>query len=242
MQQPDEKPQMFYKPKINPIMPPTMRCIEKPQAPLLPQQNFQQCRSSDDFFNRNLQQLADLNSNPFVMNRGGDITMSTTMPTDLVNQMMNSSYQQSQQKYRANCFYDGLTSNQSFYDRNLKFQQQQQQMQSMKRDFYNSSGMSSTSSSSLSAYEANMQQQYSMMTPSSSFYTRFDPPKPDTPPSKPLWLDPVWNCDGNFDNRPAGASNSANFGTPDSVSREIFMQIFSNSYFDFFFARLVKGL
>jgi hypothetical protein len=53
-----------------------------------------------------------------------------------------------------------------------------------------------------------MQQQYSMVTPTPSFYTRYDPPKPDTPQSKLIWLDPVWNCDGNFfDN---GGNNNGN--------------------------------
>lgn len=159
----------------------------------------------------------------------GDMTMSTTMPTEVMSQMMNCSYQQQQQQQQqrflpSNPFDDmhQSSSGQSFYERNLKFQHQQQ-LQAIKRDFFNSSGFSTggscSSSSSLSAYEANMQQQYSMMTPTSSFFTRFDPPKPDTPPSKPLWLDPVWNCDGNFfDNRSGGANNnSGNYGNSDAV-------------------------
>lgn len=163
-----------------------------------------------------------------------DRTMSTTMPTELMSKMMGC-HQQKQQppmQARFNPF-EEVSVNQSFYERNLKFQQQQ--MQSMKRDFFNNStGFSSNgtnfssnasnASSSLSAYEANLQQQYSMMTPTSSLYgNRYEPPKPDTPPSKPLWLDPVWNCDGNFlDSRSNGSNNSnnnlgANYGNSDQV-------------------------
>ena len=246
-QLPEEKPKMFYKPEANPVvMPPAMRCIEKPLASLLmSQQKFQPCAVDqqqkfqhygadqqqkfqplgvDDFLHRNIQKFSDQKNNPFMMNRG-DVTMSQTMPTELVNQMMNCScscpQQQQHQKIHMNQFFDVPSSSQSLYERNLKLQHQHQ-MQSMKRDFCNSSGVStgysSSSSSSLSAYEANMQQQYLMMSPSASFHNRFDPPKPDTPPSKPLWLDPVWNCDGNFfDNRNAGANSSVNYGNPDSV-------------------------
>ena len=228
---PDEKPEMhFSRPKMSPIgLPPTMRCITKPPPGFIPQQKLQQM-PSDDFFNRSPHQFGDQcnRNNPFMLGHN-DITMSTTMPTELMNQFMNCSYQPNQQQqlqqprcHPLNPFNDMLIQNQSFYERNLKFQQQQH-LQSLKRDFYNSSGMSmgsSGSSSALSAYEANMQQQYSMMAnPSTSYFNRFDPPKPDTPPSKPLWLDPVWNCDGNaFDNRNNGSNNSGSYGNSESVS------------------------
>lgn len=235
VQMPDDKAEMYFKPKINPIgMPPTMRCISKPTPPvMIPPQKFQQLGSDDPFY-RTMQQYNEqcYRNNPFAMG-SNDVTISTTMPTEFMNQMMNCSYQQQPQqqqpRFHPNPFDDAPAPNQSFYERNLKFQNQQQ-LQSLKRDFYNSSGMSTggSCSSSLSAYEANMQQQYSMMTPSSSCYNRFDPPKPDTPPSsKPLWLDPVWNCDGNFfGNRNNGGSNGAsnggsnsagNYGNSDSV-------------------------
>lgn len=112
---------------------------------------------------RNLQHFGDQypSSNPFA----GDVTMSTTMPTELINQMMNCSYQQHQQpRFTSNNPFDDDPSSSQSYERNLKFQQQQQ-IQMMKRDFYNSAGLSSSSStsSSLSAYEASMQAQYSMM-------------------------------------------------------------------------------
>lgn len=227
---------MYFKPKITPVgLPPMMKCIAKPNpsqiSMLPPQQKFPQ---QDDFFNRSVQHADPYRNNPFV--NQGDLTMSTTMPTDLINQMMNVSYQQKQQQQQQqyqppqrfnpmNPFDEALNTGQSFYERNLKFQQQQQ-IQAMKRDFYNSAGSFSTgnsSSSSLSAYEANMQQQFSMMTPTSSIYNRYEPPKPDTPPSKPLWLDPVWNCDGNlFDNRSSLQSNvqnniQGNFSSSDQV-------------------------
>lgn len=235
VQLPDEKLEMFYKPKINPIgKPPTMWQAEKQAAPSMSQYKIQQ-RNVENLFNENVPQLNDqYSNNPFKMNRG-DITLSTTMPTKLVKQMMNSSYQQPQQKFCTNPFCEPSSSNQNFYERNLMFQQQQQQqmqMQSMKRDFQNISGMStgnstSSSSSTLSAYEANMQQQYAMLAPSSPFHTRFEPPKPDTPPSKPLWLDPVWNCDGNFFDS-HNACGSGSFGNSDSVS--FFMLIFISFY------------
>lgn len=226
VQLPDEKPEMYYKPKINPIQPPTMRCVENPQQP---QHKFQQA-NADNPSHRNVQLFNDQHNSPFMMGRG-DMTMSTTMPTEFVNQMINCACQRPQYLFHPNQCVEVPSYNPSFYERNLKLQHQQQ-FESMKRDFYNSSsstGYSSSSSSSLSAYEANMQQQYAMMSPS-SFYTRFDPPKPDTPPSKPLWLDPVWNCDGNFlDNRNAGASSSTSFGNSDSV--RFFMQISCESFF-----------
>lgn len=222
VQLPEATPEMFVKSKINPIgFPSQLRCITKPTAPSAIQQpKFQQ--RVEEQFSRNFQQFGDqFRNNPFAMGHG-DFTMSTTMPTEFMNQMVGPSYPQQPQRFNPNPFDDAPMSNQSFYERNLKFQQQQQ-LNSMKRDFYNSSGMSSTggsstSSSSLSAYEANMQQQYSLMAPSPSFYGRFEPPKPDTPPSKPLWLDPVWHSDGNlFDNRSNGANNSGGFGNADAV-------------------------
>lgn len=236
IQQPDEKPEMYFKPKVQPTgLPPSMRCISKPAAAQPPK--LQPC---EDFFHRlPLQQVNDRfqninnsnNNNPFLM--GSDVTMSTTMPTELMNKMMGCPQQKHQQQplqARFNPFEEVPVINQSFYERNLKFQQHQQQMQSMKRDFCNNStGFSSnasTSSSSLSAYEASLQQQYSMMTPTSSLYgSRYEPPKPDTPPSKPLWLDPVWNCDGNFlDNRSNGSNNNnlgGGFGNSDSVRLKV---------------------
>lgn len=235
IQQPDEKPEMYFKPKVQPIgLPPSMRCISKPPAAQHPK-----LHPSEDFFHRlPLQQINDRfqnnnNNNPFLM--ASDVTMSTSMPTELMNKMIGCQQQKQQQQSfqpRFNPFEDVPVINQSFYERNLKFQQHQQQMQSMKRDFCNSStGFSSNasnSSSSLSAYEANLQQ-YSMMTPTSSLYgTRYEPPKPDTPPSKPLWLDPVWNCDGNFlDNRSNGSNNlGAGFGNSDSVRLRMHFGIF----------------
>lgn len=246
VQVPDEKPELFIKPKISPIgVPPGMKSIEKPQASssLVPQQQFQ-LRATDDFIQRNGHHpFHDHNNNHHVANNnpfmiGHDVTLSNTMPTQLVNQMTNCSCscpQQQQPKFRSNPFVEAPFNNQNFYEHNLKLQHQQQ-LQSMKRDFYNSSGMStghsSSSSSTLSAYEANMQPQYSMMSPSSSFFNRFDPPKPDTPPSKPLWLDPVWNCDGNFfDNRNAGTSSSGGFGNSDSV--RFLCKLPQNSFIDF---------
>lgn len=225
IQQPDEKPEMYFKPK--PIgLPPNMRCISKPAVAQQPKSQ------PEDFFNRMpLQQCSDrFNNNPFLMSN--DVTMSTTMPTELMNKMMGFNQQKQQQQQqplqaRFNPF-EEVSVNQSFYERNLKFQQQQ--MQSMKRDFFNNStGFSSNASnasSSLSAYEANLQQQYSMMTPTSSLYgSRYEPPKPDTPPSKPLWLDPVWNCDGNFlDNRSNGSNNNnlgAGYGNSDQVRLKV---------------------
>lgn len=219
----EEKPEMYRKPIINPIgLPPQMRCIAKPSQSNLLQQKFQ-IHPEDQLPLRNVQQFGDqFRNNPFSMGHG-DYTMSTTMPTELVNQMIASSYTQQPHRFNPGHFDDGQMSNsQSFYERNLKFQQQQQ-MNTMKRDFYNSSGMSSSgvsslSSSSHSAYEANMQQQYSMMAPSPTFYGRFDPPKPDTPPSKPLWLDPVWHSDGNFlDCRNSGSNSCGSYGNSDSV-------------------------
>lgn len=203
---------MHFQPKIKPIgLPAKMRCIQKPTPKF-------QC--GEDLINQQFYR-----NNPFVMAHP-DMTMSQTMPTEVMNQMMNCSYQQQQQHQRfmpTNPFDDGnihLPSNQNFYERNLKFQHQQQ-LQAIKRDFFNSSGFSTggSCSSSSSAYEANMQQQYSMMTPTPSFYSRYEPPKPDTPPSKPLWLDPVWNCDGNmFGNRSNSSnSNSGNYGNSDAV-------------------------
>lgn len=220
----EEKPEMYRKPKINPIgLPPQMRCITKPQAqPTLQQQQSKFQLHSEDQFSRKFQQFGDqFRNNPFAMGHG-DFTMSTTMPTEFMNQMIGCSYQQQPQRFSPSTFDDAPMSGQSFYERNLKFQQQQQ-MNTMKRDSYNSSGMSSTggsslSSSSLSAYEANMQQQYSMMASSPSFYGRFEAPKPDTPPSKPLWLDPVWHSDGNFlDSRNSGSNSSGGYGNSDAV-------------------------
>ena len=159
LQMPDGKPEMFYKAKINPIgMPSKMRCITKPT----PTSQMVSQQMSDDFFHRNLQQFGDQPSYPFM----NDLTLSSTMPTEVINQMMNNnnSYQskapqqhQQQQRFNNfNSFDDIMSSNsQSFYERNLKFQQQQQ-LQSLKRDFYNSSGMSngSTSSSSITTNNA----------------------------------------------------------------------------------------
>ena len=221
VQLPEEKPEMFYQPKVKPIgsLPAKMRCIQKP-APMQQPPKFQQ-NAGDDFLQRNLQLYGN---NPFM--GGGDMTMSTTMPTELISQMMQQQQQQQQAQrfHPSNPFDDSGHGNQSFYERNLKFQHQQQ-MQNLKRDFYNSSGFSSGGSScmstSLSAYEANLQQQYSMMAaPSSGFFNRYEPPKPDTPPSKPLWLDPVWNCDGNFfESRGSSSNNSGNNGNPDAVRK-----------------------
>jgi hypothetical protein len=213
--QPDEKPEMFFtQPKLSPIGAPPKRIVTKPPPGL------SQPQPCDDFFNRNPYQEQCHRSNPFL----ADVTMSTTMPTELMSQMMNS-YQQQQQRFNPlNPFNDMPQANQSFYERNLKFQQQQQ-LASLKRDYFNNSTMGSmggstggSSSSSMSAFEASMQQQYSMMAaPSNSFY-RYDPPKPDTPPSKPLWLDPVWNCDGNFFDNRGGSNGSGSYGSSDAVS------------------------
>lgn len=219
---------MYCKPKISPIgQPPMMKCISKPTPTQTPLINPQQ---QEDFFFRNIPQVNDPYSNNPFLNAQGDVTMSTTMPTDLINQMMNVNYQQKQRQFcqpsfnPLNPFNEPPNAGQNFYEKNLKFQQQQQ-LAYMKRDFNNSSGnfsTGSTSSSSMSAYEANLQQQYSMMTPTSSFYSnRYEPPKPDTPPSKPLWLDPVWNCDGNlFDNRNNMPNNNqGGYGNSDQMRR-----------------------
>lgn len=211
---------MYYRAKATPIgLPPKMRCIQKPA--MMQPQKFQKY-SAGDFLHSSLQQCGDQyhHNNPFLMGPG-DVTLSTTMPTELIDQMMNYSHQQSRFRPPTNPFDDVPASSQSFYERNLKFQQQQQ-YQALKRDFYNSAGFStggsSSSSSSLSAYEANLQQQYSVMSPTASFYGRFEPPKPDTPPSKPLWLDPVWNCDSNFFENRTNVSG-ANVGNSESVRK-----------------------
>lgn len=143
VQTPDEKPEMFYQPKATPIgLPPKMRCIQKP-AMVQPQQKVQQL-PSDDFFHRNVQQFGEQchRNNPFL--GSGDITMSTTMPAEFMNQMMNCSIQP--RFHPSNPFEEASQSNQSFYERNLMFQQQQQ-YQAMKRDFYNSAGFSTGGSS-----------------------------------------------------------------------------------------------
>lgn len=230
VQLPDEKPEMYYQAKVTPIgMPPKMRCPQNqtlmsdmPQPQKFPQ------HAPENFFHRSAQPFADNRKNPFMMG-SGDVTLSTTMPTEFINQMMRQP-----QFHPSNPFNDIPANNQSFYERNLKFQQQQH-YQAMKRDMYNSGGFSTdgsmSTSSSQSAYEANLQQQYSLMSPTTSFYGRFDPPKPDTPPSKPLWLDPVWNCDGNFfENRMN--NNGGNTGNSESVSREfpIASWLFNSSF------------
>lgn len=213
---------MYYLTKATPIdLPPKMRCIQKPTLPaMMKPQNFQQ-HSTSDFLHSSIQHCGDQyhGNNPFLMGPS-DVTLSTTMPTELIDQMMNCSHQHSRFRPPTNPFDDIPASNQSFYERNLKFQQQQQ-YQARKRDFYNSAGFStgcSSSSSSLSAYEANLQQQYSAMSPTASFYGRFEPPKPDTPPSKPLWLDPVWHCDSNFFKNRTNVSG-ANVGNSESVRK-----------------------
>lgn len=201
-----------------------MKCISKPApSSVMNQQSFLQDmtdkahrQSYSDFYQR---------GNPF----SGDMTLSQTMPTSLLNHMMNCSQQQ--QRFPSNPYNEN---NESFYERNLKFNQH---MQAMKVDNYNNSRMSTagSSSSSLSAYESQMQQNYSMMmqTPSTSFFNRFDPPKPDTPPNKPLWLDPVWNCDGNFfDTRNSNGSNiKGSYGNSDLVSESFFSV---NTFLPFF--------
>ena len=206
----DEKPEMHFQPKVKPVgLPAKMRCIQKPTAISQP------AKFHDDLMQRSMQQQFNRN-NPFFMDM--------TVPSEVFSQVMNPYQQQQQQRFiPTNPFEESNinSSNQSFYERNLKFQHQQQ-LQAIKRDFFNNSAGFSTSgscSSSSSAYEASLQQQYSMMTPPSSFYSRYEPPpKPDTPPSKPLWLDPVWNCDGNFfDNRGNSGNNSGNYANADSV-------------------------
>ncbi|CRL06510.1 CLUMA_CG019553, isoform A [Clunio marinus] len=233
IQMPDEKPDMFMKTNTQPDhLPATMRCIQKPsQSSLMQEQQTSKFnpQQNEEFFNRtalnnsNVEQLSkNFNrNNPFMM---GDVTLSTTMPTDVMSQILNNSYNHNNQYQRfmsSNPFEDSFSTSQSFYERNLKFQQQQQ-LQMMKRDHFNSSGMSSGASqssslgsSSLSAYETSMQQQqhYSMMAP--PFHSRFDPPKPDTPPSKPLWLDPVWSCDVN--NNVNSNSHNNNSGNSEAL-------------------------
>lgn len=208
----------YIQPKLSPIGAPTKaRKITKPPPGLTQQSLFEDFFNDKPYFDQCQQQ------NPFMMGTS-DMTMSTTMPTELMNQMMNSYQQQPQNQQKRfnpmNPFADMPQSNQSYYERNLKFQQQQQ-LAALKRDFFNSSGIGSmggsSASSSMSAYENSMHQYSMMATPSNSFY-RYDPPKPDTPPSKPLWLDPVWNSDGHFfDNRSSGL-NSGNYGNSDAVS------------------------
>lgn len=240
-------------------LPPKMRCITKPtpsrdlhQLDFFPQEFQQQPKAfTDDYLQRNLQQYGNQyhRNNPFAPGYG-DATMSTTMPTDMMSQMMNTPcYQQQQMSqqyfpYQQNSFED-VPSTKTMYERNLQFQQMQQ-YQAMKRDFLNNSGGMSTgsssgfssASSSLAAYEARMQQQYSRMSgASSSLFNRFDPPKPDTPPSKPLWLDPVWQSDGNFfNNRNSGSNfNQERFVNPDLVRAT---SHFLKSFLSF---RLFKG-
>lgn len=86
---------------------------------------------------------------------------------------------------------------QSFYERNLMFQQQQMNLKH--RDYNNMSLSSGTNSSTSSSFEASIQQprQYDLLAP---FYNLYEPPKPDTPPSSvlpPFWWDPVWGCSPN---------------------------------------------
>jgi len=187
--------------------------------------------------------LLDHRTNPFAASNpfANDVTMSTTLPSEILNQMMTlqmNSYQQQQQqaqqqqqqqRFQNQSFDENMAPNsQSFYERNLKFQHQQH-MQSVKRDFNNSAGLSNNgssgmSSSSLSSFEqqqSQSQQQFNMMP----FYNRSDPPKPDTPPATAaknlpsLWFDPVWNCDGNGNGGgfESNRNNNSGAGKSDSV-------------------------
>ncbi|CAO1339390.1 unnamed protein product [Diamesa tonsa] len=93
--------------------------------------------------------------------------------------MMN--YQVQQQHKQAQPSYSQQRS-QSFYKRNLMFQQQQM---NLKHRDYNNMSLSSGTNSSSSSFEASIQQprQYDLLTP---FYNVYEPPKPDTPPSSVL--------------------------------------------------------
>lgn len=175
-------------------------------------QSYAYCRSYNNNNNSNINN----NGNPF----SGDLSLQ--------NEMVNNNPYQS--------YYNQSDEPQGFYERNLKFQQQQQQqqqhqmlntnnqMQALKRDFWNTSNGSSinSSSSSYSAYDSNLQQQQQqqqfsiMATP----YSRFDPPKPDTPPSKPttIWFDPVWKSDAGMLDSNRNNNNNGNSNTNDSVN------------------------
>jgi hypothetical protein len=87
---------MHYHPKPKPIgiLPPKMRYIQKPMP--MQQSKF---HPDDDLTYRGVQQQQfPRNNNPFTMGPG-DMTMSTTMPTEVINQMMICSYQQQQQRF-----------------------------------------------------------------------------------------------------------------------------------------------
>lgn len=166
------------------------------------QQQFIQLNPHCRNFNNHLSSVNVHSNNPFL----ADITMPTEM-------LQNANY---------NPFDDHA---QGYYERNIKFQQHQQQMQAMKREFWNNSTACASNSSFYSDCEASMQQQFKMMTP---FSARYEPPKPDTPPSnKPtaIWFDPVWKSDiGMFDVNNRNNSQNANTSknTSDSVSKIIY--------------------
>lgn len=197
VQLPDEKPEIYrHQARINPIGYNPHR-IQKPLIAKLNNRSQQyvqlnpHCRNFDNHFQNGNNSLfsSDLSSSADVS------TLST-----------GYQYNESQQ-------YQG------FYERNLKFQQQQQMQAAIKKqDSWNNSLMfSSPAPSQFSSYEPpnyqQPQQQYNMMP-----FARFDPPKPDTPPSKPMgiWFDPVWKSDEDeFSFRTSG-SNS-NYNNSDSL-------------------------
>ncbi|KAG5678345.1 putative Meiosis regulator and mRNA stability factor 1 [Polypedilum vanderplanki] len=173
VQIPDEKPEIY---RQNIRVHPIGYNPNRSQRPLIAK------------LNNHSQQYIQLN--PFCRNFNNHLNTSTgssdvSLPIDSFANMSLSSSTVSNQ-------YD---EEQGFYEQNLKFQQQQRQIQSFRKNFYNNSGAySPTPSSNL---EGTMYQQQCNMMP----FHRYEPPKPDTPPSKPMgiWFDPVWKSQSDFE-------------------------------------------